>query len=74
MKVLEGSGEALGLRVDAVTLGRSGLLGSEEEARVMPALRLAVVRDDQVGWRFGSALNALNYLFVLCIMYLFMYI
>lgn len=63
MEVLQGSGEALGssgLRVDAVTVGRSGLLGSEEEARVMPALRLAVVRDDQVGGRFGSALNALN--------------
>lgn len=33
--------------VDSVTLGRAGLVGEEEEARVMPVLRLAVVKDDQ---------------------------
>eukprot|EP00752_Nemacystus_decipiens_P012799 g11334.t1 len=34
--------------VDSVTVGRAGLTGEGEEARVMPVLRLAVVRDDQL--------------------------
>eukprot|EP00903_Cladosiphon_okamuranus_P005684 g5647.t1 len=35
--------------VDSVTVGRSGgLVGDEEQARVMPVLRLAVVKDDQL--------------------------
>lgn len=34
--------------VDSFTVGRAGLVGDEEEARVMPVLRLAVVKDDQV--------------------------
>ena len=47
--------------VDAVTLGRRGLVGAEEEAKVMPAFRLAVVRDDQVRARPGSShSNALD--------------
>ncbi|CAM9199894.1 unnamed protein product [Ascophyllum nodosum] len=50
VRVLRGSGEVLGASrpVDAVTLGRRGLVGAEEEAKVMPAFRLAVVRDDQL--------------------------
>lgn len=35
--------------MDSVTVARVGLFGDEEEARVMPVLRLAVVKDDQVG-------------------------
>lgn len=41
---------AEGPPVESVTVGRSGLLGEKEEARVMPVLRLAVVKDDQVRW------------------------
>lgn len=50
VEVLRGKGKARGFeKVDSVTLGRLGLAGQEEEeARVMPILRLAVVRDDQV--------------------------
>ncbi|CAM9514377.1 unnamed protein product [Pylaiella littoralis] len=33
--------------VDSVTVRRDGRLGEKEEARVMPVLRLAVVKDDQ---------------------------
>lgn len=34
--------------VDSVTVGRDGRLGGEEESRVLPVLRLAVIKDDQV--------------------------
>ncbi|CAB1118334.1 unnamed protein product [Ectocarpus sp. CCAP 1310/34] len=55
VRVLRESGGKLGTTgdnaeggpVESVTVGRSGLLG-EEEARVMPVLRLAVVNDDQL--------------------------
>lgn len=43
-----GGDEAGKKPVDSVTLGRTGLSGDEEAARVMPVLRLAVVKDDQV--------------------------
>lgn len=50
--MLRGSGTALGSEVvDSATLGREGLAGDKEEARVMPALRLAVVKDDQVKYQ-----------------------
>ena len=46
---MAGGGDEAGKEpVDSVTLGRAGLVGEEEEARVMPVLRLAVVKDDQV--------------------------
>lgn len=48
MKVLRGSGTSLGTEtVDSLTVGRAGLT-DEEYARVMPALRLAVIKDNQV--------------------------
>lgn len=34
--------------VDSITVGRAGLFGEKEEARIMPVLRLAAVKDDQV--------------------------
>lgn len=39
--------------VDSVTVGREGLFGEKEEAKVMPVLRLAVVKDDQVRFTWG---------------------
>lgn len=48
-ELLRGAGKAFGpKKVDSVTLGRNGLGGKDEEQRVMPLLRLAAVRDDQV--------------------------
>lgn len=34
--------------VDSVSVGKGGLVDEKETALVMPALRLAVVKDDQV--------------------------
>ncbi|CAM9984823.1 unnamed protein product, partial [Choristocarpus tenellus] len=44
--VLRGSGGLLG-NVESVTLTRQGVV-EEEEARVLPALRLVALQDDQV--------------------------
>ncbi|CAM9449751.1 unnamed protein product, partial [Laminaria digitata] len=49
VKVLRESGASLGTEpAESATVGRVGLVDEKEEARVMPALRLAVVKDDQV--------------------------